>query len=100
MTACFQPRLADAPLTLTFDALNMWKIRYQNILVCLWSSQFLHLEIQAFLDHSSIANFYRHLILNRMIYNLHKFSEKSFFAKKCDIISHVTFMDVSFKFWF
>ena len=62
MTAYFQPRLADAHLTSTFDALNMCKIRHQNIWVCLRSSQFLHLEIQAFLDHSCIANFYRHWI--------------------------------------
>ena len=91
--------LPYAHLTSTFDALNMWKMRYQKTWVCLRSSQFLYLEIQAFLDHSSIANVYRHLILNRMIYNLHKFLENFLFAKKCDIISHVTFKDVSLKFW-
>ena len=58
-----------------------WGMR-RNIWVCLRSSQFLCLEIQAFLDHSSIANVYWHLILNRMIYNLHKFLEIFFFGKK------------------
>ena len=74
--------LPYAHLTSTFDALNMWKMRYQKTWVCLRSSQFLYLEIQAFLDHSSIANVYRHLILNRMIYNLHKFLENFSFCKK------------------
>ena len=39
-------------------------------------------DIQTFLDHSSIANFPQHLSLSRMIYNSHEFFGKTFFAKK------------------
>ena len=40
------------------------------------------LRFKGFLDHSSVANLYQHLILNWKIYNLYKFFEKNIFCKK------------------
>ena len=68
-------------LTLQFDVFNMWKMRYPKKWVHLSPLQFFYLEIQTFLDYSSTANFYQHIILSRMIYNLHNFFEKTFFWK-------------------
>ena len=65
----------------------MWNMRYQKNCVYLRSLHFFYIEIQAFLDHSSIANFYQHFILNWMIYN---FWKKYFLQKK--LASAVTWL--------
>ena len=64
-----------------------------------FSLQFFYLGIQAFLGHSSIANFYQQLVLNRVIYHSHKCFEKIFFTKCAEVSSHVTLKGVSLKFW-